>query len=129
MNKKESMMELQNLKLDWEKINVILSAQLGYLTEVQVKEFPVKNYDGSYLMELDCKDPLNLISVGRKFFGPSMICFKEVYLSLWNFGVANDGAIRLSFSFNVRHSTGGSNSWSAINLKIEKDLITIEEQY
>ena len=128
MRKEEMMKELQSLKLDWEKINVILSAQLGYKTRVEVKEFAVKGYDGKYFMELDCKDDTNLISLGRKFFGPTMICFKEVYLSLWNYG-HKDGITRLVFNFDIKHATGGGNSWQAVNLKIEDGLITVEEQW
>lgn len=128
MNKKEMMTKLESLKLDWEKINVVLSAQLGYQTNVEVKEFSVKGYDGKYFMELDCKDDTNLISLGRKFFGPTMICFKEVYLDLAHFSNKDD-ITRLVFNFNIKHSSGGSNSWPAVNLKIESGLITIEEQW
>ena len=118
-------------KLDWEKINLVLSAKLGYQTSVRPYEKKtMSDYSDKINVDLVVEDKINLVAQGQKFFGPLTNIMKECHLdaSVWRY--STNYAYGIRFDFRWTHKTGGTNGSTACEMIIHDDgSIFFQENY
>ena len=103
------------LQRNLEQINTIISAVIGYKTNLEINER--KNCRGTYFGLIDRRNIRDKCGVMAK-------AFTEVTIGTFNVGWGDEG-VYMSFDFNYQHIDGGTNGAEFCKIEIINDFVKI----